>query len=76
MLCVGGRWRAVPQAEGQQRARLLVEFKMDTLQLTRSDQLVWNDGRRALAFQAVLSTPKKETAKTRERWKEDAREEV
>lgn len=41
----GGRqYGAIPQTEGQQRAGLLVEFQMDALQLSCSDQLVRDDG--------------------------------
>lgn len=45
----------VPQAEGQQRAGLLVELEVDALQLSRAHQLVRDDGRRAFALQAVFA---------------------
>lgn len=50
----------VPQAEGQQGARLLVKFQMDALQLTCSHQLMRNNGRRTLTLQTVLPTPEKQ----------------
>lgn len=35
----------VPQAEGQQSPRLLVEFQVDALQLSSSHQFMGNNGR-------------------------------
>lgn len=58
---------AVPQAEGQQRAWLLVEFQMDALQLSCSDQLMRNNGCWTLTLQTVFPTPEKQTRKRKER---------
>lgn len=59
ILCGSSRENgAVPQAEGQQCAWLLVEFQMDTLQLSCSNQLMRNNGCWTLTLQTVLPTPK------------------
>lgn len=58
---IWNRRDVVPQTEGQQSARLLVEFQMDALQLPCSHQLVGNDGCWTLTLQTVLPTPEKHT---------------
>lgn len=58
----------VPQAEGQQGARLLVKFQMDALQLPCSHQLMRNNGRRTLTLQTVLPTPENQRRKCQGKW--------
>ncbi len=54
---------ALPQAEGQQCAWLLIEFQMDTLQLSRSDQFMRNNGCWTFTLQTILPTPEKQIKK-------------
>ena len=61
----------VPEAEGEECAGLLIELEVDALQLPCTHQFVMDDGCRALALQAVLTTS--EENDQREDDKEDMR---
>lgn len=49
-----------PEAKRNEGSRLLVEFQMYTLELPCADQLMGNNGRGAVAFQAVFAAPVKQ----------------